>query len=337
MNEEKECLLCSGLAKPVFKNMNGYVEGTYYDVYECTNCLTSFIDLKKDLSDEYNIIYGSDPTKDAGYSYYLNLAKASKQLSNPLRDFGDFSAIFWSVVKVLKDKHIKKGAKILEIGSGLGYFTHSLNKAGYVCEGLEYSDTAVEFAKKFFKEKHTKGTIESISDIHKEFYDVVIATEVIEHLVDPVSFVENSLKVLKRGGKLIITTPIKDIHPTGTIWETEPAPIHLWWFTERGIEELGKKFNVKVSFVDFTEYTKNKVWSVHIGRPNVKPSGVPVVTQDRKFINPRKKSYKEFIMQIIPAWMYIKLVIFYHKLRFLQKDKKVTRFMYGMCAIIKKN
>lgn len=332
----KKCTLCGGEAKIVFKDMSGYVEGSTYDVYECVNCLTSFIDLQKDLNEEYNTIYSTDPTKDAGYKYYLYLAKASKQLKNPLKDFGNFSAIFWGVVKALSDNKIQKGSNILELGSGLGYLTHALNKAGYKCSGLEYSASAVAFAKKFYGEEHIRGTIEDISESHKNYYDVVIATEVIEHVINPNSFVENILKVLKPGGKIILTTPIKDIHPKGTIWETEPAPVHLWWFTEKGIEEIGNKFGAKTSFVDFTEYTKNKVWSVHLGQANVAPHSGPVITKDRKEIHEIKKGYKEKLMSILPAWMYVKLVIFYHDLRFLQKDKTPTRFMYGMCAVLEK-
>lgn len=332
----KKCNLCDSEAHLTYKDMTGYVEGSTYNVYECTKCRTSFIDLNKDLNEEYNIIYTTDPTKDAGYNYYLYLAKASRQLKNPLKDFANFSAIFWGVVKALYDNDIQKGSKILEIGSGLGYLTHALNKEGFVCEGLEYSSSAVDFAKKFFNEKHTVGIIEDFSSNHLVMYDVVIATEVIEHVIDPNKFIEDILKVLKPGGKLILTTPIKDIHPIGTIWETEPAPIHLWWFTEKGIASIAKHFNSKVSFVDFTDYTTSKVWSVNLGIANTPPNKGPVVDKEGKNLNVRKTGYKEKLMRILPAWLYVKLVIFYHNLRFLQKDKKPTRYMYGMCAVIEK-
>lgn len=332
----KLCPLCAGPAKRTFEGMAGYVEGSTYDVYECSNCLTSFIDIKKDLGVEYNIIYGTDPTKDAGYNYYLYLAKASKQLRNPLKDFGNFSAVFWGVVKALKDEKIEKGARVLEIGSGLGYLTHAFNKEGYVCEGLEYSDTAVDFAKKFFNEKHTRGTIENISETHKEKYDVVVATEVIEHVINPNAFVENILKVLKPSGKLILTTPIKDIHPSGTIWETEPAPVHLWWFTEKGIESIAKRFNADTSFVDFTNYTKNKIWHVHLGISGATPKVGPLVKKDGSPIVERKKGVRTRLMEILPAWLYVKMVIFYHDLKFLQRNKPDSRYMYGMCAVVTK-
>jgi 2-polyprenyl-3-methyl-5-hydroxy-6-metoxy-1,4-benzoquinol methylase len=288
------------------------------------------------LQEEYEIIYGGDTTKDSATDYYYYLAHASKQLSNPLKDLGNFSAIFWGVVRALQDEDIKPGSSILEVGSGLGYLTHALNKAGYTCEGLDYSQTAIDFAKKFFGGKHSQGTIDTFIPENGKKYDAIIATEVIEHVVSPTEFVSKCLALLKPGGKLILTTPIKDIHPEGTIWETEPAPVHLWWLTEKGIASVAHALGAKVSFVDFTDYTTHKVWHVHVGKAGVAPTSGPVMSNDRKCIHPPRIGYKQRLMKVLPAWMYVKLVCLYHDLRFLQKNKTPSRYMYGMCAVITK-
>ena len=334
--ETKQCELCKSMAKRTFTGMEGYVEGTKYDVYECTNCKSSFVDPMTNLQEEYEIIYGGDTTKDSATDYYYYLAHASKQLSNPLKDLGNFSAIFWGVVRALRDENIKPGSTILEVGSGLGYLTHALNKAGYTCEGLDYSQTAIDFAKKFFGGSHTQGTIDTFVPVNGKKYDAIIATEVIEHVVSPTEFVNKCLALLKPGGKLILTTPIKDIHPEGTIWETEPAPVHLWWLTEKGVASVSQTLGAKASFVDFTDYTTHKVWHVHVGKAGTPPTSGPVMSNNRKFIHPPRIGYKQRLMKILPAWMYVKLVCFYHDLRFLQKDKTPSRYMYGMCAVIEK-
>ncbi len=330
----KTCLLCKSQVYRVYESMSGYIVGTKYDVYECSNCKSSFVDPMSNLKEEYDLIYDEDATKETKYYYYL--ARGVKKLKDPLADLANYSAIFWGVVKAIKDHKIKKNAKILEIGSGLGYFTYAFNKAGYDCYGLDYSDIATNFANNLFGKRYSQGTIENFSGSNKEKYEVVIATEVIEHVVDPVAFIEYSLKVLKHGGKLILTTPIKDIHPEGTIWETESAPVHLWWFTEKGIGSIAQYFNAKASFIDFTDYTKNKIWSVHVGTANAPPHAGPVINKDRTFARYKKKGYREVLMDVIPAWMYIKLVCLYHDLKFLQKTKPPTRHMYGMCAVIQK-
>ncbi|MFH1626574.1 MAG: class I SAM-dependent methyltransferase [bacterium] len=337
-NNEKICILCGDIAHLTYKGMNGYVEGTKYDVYECINCLSSFVDPMSNLKEEYNIIYGGDNTKDAGYNYYYYLAKGVKSLKNPLKYLYNYCAIFWGVIKAINDSNIKKKAKILEVGSGLGYLTYSLNKAGYDCEGIDYSDTATNFANNFFGNKYFQGTIETFSENNEEKYDVVIATEVIEHIIDPNSFIKSTLKVLKSGGTLIFTTPIKDIHPKGTIWQTDYAPVHLWWFTEKGIEAVAKNNSTSVKFVDFTEYAKYKILNINLGIANIDPNNSSVVNKEGIFLHTRKKDYKEIIMKILPAWLYIKIVCFYHNLKFIQikKNKIPDRYMYAMCAVISK-
>jgi SAM-dependent methyltransferase len=338
LNPHKICALCEGEAICVYEGIVGYVEGTTYNVYECSVCNSSFVDPMSNLKEEYDIIYGGDETKDGSYDYYYYLAEGVKKLKNPLKDLANFTAVYWGVVKALRDNHIVKGAKVLEVGPGLGYFTYALRKSGYDCEGLEYSKTAVDFANNFFGKHYTEGTIEEYSkvDIHKGKYDLVVATEVIEHVVDPKVFIENILEVLKPGGTIILTTPIKDIHPKGTIWETNPAPEHLWWFTEKGIESAAEAYHAKTSFVDFTEYTTHKIWSVHTGTAHSTPHTGPVVNKDGISLRAYKKGYKEKVMGILPAWFYMKLVCLYHDLKFLQRNKAPSKYMYGMCAVITK-
>lgn len=332
----KICPLCQNEAKETYHGMSGYVEGTSYNVFECSNCFTSFVDPMLNLKEEYEIIYGGDDTKEGSYDYYYYLARGTKQIKKPLSVLKNFSAVFWGVIEALEKSNVPKDGKILEVGSGLGYLTYALNQEGYQAEGLDYSETAVAYAKKLYSNKHSSGTIEDFSQENKNKYDAVIATEVIEHVTDPAGFVASNLAVLKNGGTLILTTPIKDIHPKGTIWETEPAPVHLWWFTEKGIAAIAKKLDASVSFVDFTPYTSSKIWWAHIGTPHVAPAGAPVVTKDRKFIHEKKTSYKTHLMKVLPPSLYMRLVCLYHDLTFLKKKKPSSKYMYGMCAVITK-
>lgn len=342
ISANKKCNLCGGEAKLVFKNMSGYVEGTKYNVYECMNCLTSFIYPMSNLQEEYDVIYGKDLSvtvgnvKDAVYNYYYFLAKGVKQLTNPLKALSEYTAIYWGVSKALKDSNINSGALVLEVGSGLGYFTYALHKAGYKSRGVEYSETATNFAKKYFGDFYTQGTIEEYAKTHKEKYDVVIATEVIEHVENPISFIGAFLDVLKPGGKIIITTPNKDVHPKGTIWETDYAPKHLWWFTEKGLKAIAQNFNKDFYCVDFTEYKKNKFYNIPTGTAFEAPNRQPVVDKNGVALKENKKGYKERLMRVLPPSLYIRIVGIYHNLTWFRKSKKENGSMYILCAVITK-
>lgn len=338
----KKCALCGGEAPLVFKDMSGYVEGTKYNVYECQSCLSSFVDPMSNLQEEYDVIYGKDlseqntENKEAVYNYYYFLAKGVKQLKNPLKSLSEYTAIYWGALKALKDNNVNIGDSVLEVGSGLGYFTHALNKAGYKAHGVEYSETATNFAKKYFGDFYTCGNIEEYAKTHKEQYDVVIATEVIEHVENPISFIGAFLEVLKPGGKIIITTPNKDVHPRGTIWETDHAPKHLWWFTEKGLKAIAQNFNKDFYCVDFTDYKKNKLYNIPIGVAFEAPNREPIAGKDGTTLSKKSISYKERLMHILPPSLYIRIVGIYHNFTWFRKSKEENGSMYILCAVITK-
>ena len=72
-------------------------------------------------------------------------------------------------------------------------------------------------------------------------FDYIVAAEIIEHLVQPALFIENLLRVLKPGGKIIITTPYDErIVYYLCIHCNRPTPqhAHLHSFDEKGILAL---------------------------------------------------------------------------------------------------
>lgn len=77
------------------------------------------------------------------------------------------------------------------------------------------------------------------SKINNETYDSVICTEVLEHVVDPFSAIEEIKRITKIGGHVLFTTPLNArIHG--------PIP-DCWRFTEFGLKVLLRDFEM----VDF--------------------------------------------------------------------------------------
>ena len=102
---------------------------------------------------------------------------------------------------------ITRSDKILEIGSGDGFFINLCKKNGITdLTGLELNTAAAAKARQdgiiIYNE-----TIQEYSTKHAEEYDVVCNFQVLEHITDIKSFLESSLHVLKKGGKLIIAVP----------------------------------------------------------------------------------------------------------------------------------
>lgn len=99
--------------------------------------------------------------------------------------------------------------RVLDLGCGNGSLTQQIAHHGYEVVGVEDSKSGVEIASQSISE--CKFILASIYNLpYKELagnFDIVIAAEVIEHLMYPKELIINAKKCLKPGGKLIITTP----------------------------------------------------------------------------------------------------------------------------------
>jgi len=107
------------------------------------------------------------------------------------------------------------GKHVLEIGCGRGGFTTSLAHLGSSRARIvaaDFSNTAVQKGF-FFATKHNVGNISwEVADIQAiphpaESFDTVISCETIEHVADAQAAVHELARVLKRGGRLFVTTP----------------------------------------------------------------------------------------------------------------------------------
>ncbi|XKL66180.1 hypothetical protein PGB90_009600 [Kerria lacca] len=112
-----------------------------------------------------------------------------------------------------------KNINILDVGCGAGILSESLARLEGNVVGLDPSTALINIARKHAKydfrlEKYLRYEATSINDfaksnVHK--FDVVIASEVIEHISNKEKFLENCLNCLKPQGALFITTPNKTL------------------------------------------------------------------------------------------------------------------------------
>ena len=131
------CPICqSDTVFKIYESFPSYVENTFYDIYKCNSCETQFILGENTPSKLYEAIYGLDNT--TAYQRYKNYAKVVQEVLNPLKFLSEQELAYYAVYEYLKTvkKTSIKSLKILEIGSGMGYLTYSLNKSGYCTLGI---------------------------------------------------------------------------------------------------------------------------------------------------------------------------------------------------------
>ncbi|HVZ59065.1 MAG TPA: class I SAM-dependent methyltransferase [Patescibacteria group bacterium] len=132
-----------------------------------------------------------------------------RRLQKKIIDDNNFT--YYYLIRLLKP-YLSKVKHVLDIGSGVGTIDFYLASKGIKVTGLEISEQAVELAKKNAKLFGLEKKITFInaafpSKVPQNKYDLVILSEVLEHLRKDIEALRDIRQVLKPAGILIITTP----------------------------------------------------------------------------------------------------------------------------------
>jgi len=128
---------------------------------------------------------------------------------------------------------------LLDVGCGKGDFMSRMHRQGWVVEGLEVDAQAVEYARSISGLAVHLGSLETIKFPDNSF-DAITSNHVIEHVHDPISLIQECLRVLKPGGRLVLATP--NIESFGhrifeRNWTHLDAPRHLQLYTMNTLRE----------------------------------------------------------------------------------------------------
>jgi 2-polyprenyl-3-methyl-5-hydroxy-6-metoxy-1,4-benzoquinol methylase len=104
---------------------------------------------------------------------------------------------------------VKPGAKILDIAAAQGNFSLVLAEKGYDVSWNDIRSDLVEYVQ--MKQEH--GNISyypgNVFDVHfKDKFDLVLITEIIEHVAHPDKFLKRISELVKPKGFIVMTTPL---------------------------------------------------------------------------------------------------------------------------------
>jgi len=94
----------------------------------------------------------------------------------------------------------------LEVGCGCGDLLQVLEKKGYTGIGIDLSEEAVTYANTHLRSNQVSARCCLPEQLDRTF-DVVIASEVMEHQQDDIQFLETLKERLVEGGLLLLTVP----------------------------------------------------------------------------------------------------------------------------------
>lgn len=143
------------------------------------------------------------------------------------------------MVELIKDTNHRE-LSILDVGCGRGWLTNLLNNFG-VARGIEPVRSVVDHGKKLFPHLNLKScyTYNLISDEPDAKFDLVVSSEVIEHIPDDSkkNFVSDISRLLNEGGYVIISTPRAEAQEVFLKYASANQPIEEW-ISEAYLENL---------------------------------------------------------------------------------------------------
>lgn len=130
--------------------------------------------------------------------------------------------------------------RLLEIGCAYGVFLEAAQRAGFEVSGIELSKPAASYAREHLKAEVVQGELES-TPLPDAGFDAVCGWDVLEHVLNPLSFMQTVARVLRPGGVVALSVPYFSSLPARLFrsrWWTLRPEQHIWHFTPDTLRRL---------------------------------------------------------------------------------------------------
>ena len=131
---------------------------------------------------------------------------------------------------------VPKGALVLDAGSGEGRFSHLFSHTRYFGVDLAVGDSDWDYSN-----LHVITNLAQLP-FPRHTYDAVICTQVLEHVPDPQSILNEISRVLKVGGYLYLTAPQS--------WHQHQKPHDYYRYTSFGLQYLIENSKLQVETIE---------------------------------------------------------------------------------------
>ncbi len=146
----------------------------------------------------------------------------------------------WERRRALLLADARPGERVLDLGCGAGRFVRALAEAGADPVGVELAEGALERARLNVPGAEFLRMDDEIP-LENSSVDLVWCSEVLEHVPDTAAFLSEARRVLRTGGRLLLTTPSHDLPRRVAIallrWDPHFDPLgqHVRCYTRRSL------------------------------------------------------------------------------------------------------
>ena len=173
----------------------------------------------------------------------LNKTPAIRRILKPLDNQKARDEFILNVLK-----KIPAGKVLLDAGCGSQMYREHCNHLVYKAQDFGQFEVDQTPSLSAFKEKYQYGKIDYIGNVwdvdeDNEVFDVILCTEVFEHIAYPIETIKEFSRLLKTGGKLILTAP------SNCLRHMDPYYFYSG-FSNRWYEEILLKNGFKIDIIN---------------------------------------------------------------------------------------
>ena len=224
--EYPSCPLCQSERREA-----SYEQFGEHKIMRCSDCRVYYL-YPRLTENAMRRFYTNDDYFDGGDSGYSDTSYADQKRA--------LGATFKRLMRNLQKRKVTGGA-LLEVGCGYGYLLEEAK--GYFSRrvGTDFSPQAARLASAKADAVYEGGIEQIPADAR---FDCVIATHVIEHVYQPLEFVEQLISRSKPGGALVLAAPdmggmLRKL--MGHRWASFKIPEHVLYFDAATLSALMRR------------------------------------------------------------------------------------------------
>jgi 2-polyprenyl-3-methyl-5-hydroxy-6-metoxy-1,4-benzoquinol methylase len=142
---------------------------------------------------------------------------------------------------------VPRSGRLLDVGCAAGFFLAEA-RAHYEVQGVELSAWSSAYARDRLGVPVITGTLQQAA-LGADRFDVVTLWDVIEHVPDPVPLLTEACRVLRPGGRLVLTTGdwgSRYAQRKGADWHLMTPPWHLTMFSRDTLANAAARAGLRV-------------------------------------------------------------------------------------------
>ena len=223
----RACPVCDGVRSRRLFERNGF------DLHCCGDCGCVFV-AQDPAGIDFQALYGE--------SYYTgghNAVFADYVGEEAARRAHSRRKLWW--LRHLPPRLPRQG-RLLDVGCAADFFLAEA-RAHYEVQGVELSAWSSAHARDRLGLSVFTGTLQEAA-LPAAHFDIVTLWDVIEHVPDPVPLLAEAARVLRPGGRLVLTTGDWDsayARSRGADWHLLAPPWHLTMFSRRTMAQAGQR------------------------------------------------------------------------------------------------